>query len=102
MDKEVVDVDLAVAGEPASVAREISRAAGGTAFSLSEEFGTWRALGPGWHTDVTPVREGSIEADLALRDFTINSIAVPLADPAAAPIDPSITSKIRRRTRYKA
>jgi tRNA nucleotidyltransferase/poly(A) polymerase len=88
MGKEVVDVDLAVAGEPASVAREISRAADGTAFSLSEEFGTWRALGPGWHTDVTPIREGSIEADLALRDFTINSIAVPLADPAAAPIDP--------------
>jgi len=85
---EVVEPDLAVAGDAASVAREISHAAGGTAFSLSEEFGTWRALGPGWHTDVTPVRGGSIEADLALRDFTINSIAVPLADPGATPIDP--------------
>ena len=88
MDEEVVDVDLAVAGEAASIAREISRAAGGTAFTLSEEFGTWRALGPGWHTDVTPVRGGSIESDLALRDFTINSMAVPLADPAVPPIDP--------------
>jgi poly(A) polymerase len=88
MGREVVDIDLAVAGQAASVAREISRAAGGTAFSLSEEFGTWRALAPGWHTDVTPVRGGSIEADLELRDFTINSIAVLLAHPAALPIDP--------------
>jgi poly(A) polymerase len=61
---------------------------GGVAFSLSEEFGTWRALGPGWRTDVTAVRGDAIEADLALRDFTINSVAVRLSDPAAAPIDP--------------
>lgn len=88
LGRDVVDVDLVVAGEARSVAGEISRGAGGVAFSLSEEFGTSRALGPGWHIDVTPMRGEAIEADLALRDFTINSVAVPLADPAAAPIDP--------------
>jgi poly(A) polymerase len=86
--RAVVDVDLVVAEDSAAAARAIGRAAGGPAFSLSEEFDTWRALGPEWHVDVTPMRGGSIEADLALRDFTINSLAVPLADPAATPIDP--------------
>jgi len=85
---KVVDVDLVVASDSAAAARAIARSAGGPAFSLSEEFGTWRALGPDWHVDVTPMRGGSIEADLALRDFTINSLAVRLADPAATPIDP--------------
>jgi len=88
LGRAVVDVDLAVAGEAADVARDLARGVGGTAFSLSEEFGTWRALGPGWHIDITTLRGSSIEHDLALRDFTINSIAVPLADPAAKPLDP--------------
>ncbi len=89
LGRGVVDVDLAVAGEASAVAREISRAVDrAAAFGLSEEFGTWRILGPGWHIDVSPVRGGGIEADLGLRDFTINSVAVPLTDPAALPIDP--------------
>ncbi|MFL5892201.1 MAG: HD domain-containing protein [Solirubrobacterales bacterium] len=88
LGRDVVDVDLVVAGEAGAAAREISSAVGGVAFSLSEEFGTWRALGPGWHVDITSMRGGAIEADLALRDFTINSVAVPLADPGIAPIDP--------------
>src|SRR4051812_47159655 len=61
---------------------------GGVAFSLSEEFGTWRALGNDWHIDVTSMRGERIDGDLALRDFTINSVALPLADPSATPIDP--------------
>jgi poly(A) polymerase len=88
LGRDVIDVDLAVAGEAGDVARDLARGVGGTAFSLSEEFGTWRALGPGWHIDITTLRGGSIEHDLALRDFTINSVAVPLAYPAAEPVDP--------------
>jgi poly(A) polymerase len=89
LGREVVDADLAVAGDPAAAARAIGKAAGGPAFSLSEEFGTWRAVGPDWHVDVTALRGESIDADLALRDFTINSVAVRLADPAAPPLDPT-------------
>src|SRR4051794_28210929 len=73
LGRDVVDVDLAVARDPAGAASAIGKAAGGPAFSLSEEFATWRVMGPGWHVDVTGLRAGSIEADLALRDFTINS-----------------------------
>ena len=32
-----------------------------------------------WQVDVEPLRGGSLEADLALRDFTVNAIAEPLA-----------------------
>jgi poly(A) polymerase len=89
LGRDVVDVDLAVAQDPEVAARAIAKAAGGPAFSLSEEFGTWRALGPDWHVDVSGLRGGSIAADLALRDFTINSVAVPLDDPTSAPVDPT-------------
>ena len=32
-----------------------------------------------WQADLTPLRGGSLEADLSLRDFTVNAIAEPLA-----------------------
>ncbi|HEV3048482.1 MAG TPA: HD domain-containing protein, partial [Solirubrobacteraceae bacterium] len=55
---------------------------------LSDEFGAWRvvAAGHAWQADLSPLRGGTIEADLALRDFTVNAIAEPLA--GGEPIDP--------------
>jgi poly(A) polymerase len=90
LDREVVDVDLAVAGEPRRAARALGNAIGGPSFELSSEFGSWRALAPdgGWHIDVSVVRGGAIKPDLAQRDFTANALAVALADPVAPPIDP--------------
>jgi putative nucleotidyltransferase with HDIG domain len=90
LGREVKDLDLAVAGNERQAAREIGRVAGGPVFTLSEEFASWRALAAdgAWHVDVTRLRGDGIEADLALRDFTVNAIAVPLADPAAEPVDP--------------
>jgi poly(A) polymerase len=90
LGRAVIDADIAVEpGAERDAARAIASAAGGAAFELSQEFGTWRALAPGegWHVDVTPLRGESIEADLALRDFTVNALAVPLSDLAAEPID---------------
>jgi poly(A) polymerase len=91
LGREVKDLDLAVAGDERQAAREIGRVAGGPVFMLSEEFASWRALAAdgAWHVDVTRLRGDGIEADLALRDFTVNAIAVPLADPAAPPVDPN-------------
>ena len=62
--------------------------AGGHAFELSAEFGTWRAVAAdgSWQVDVTALRGETIEADLAARDFTIGAVAVPLA--GGEPIDP--------------
>ncbi len=87
---EVTDVDLAVAGDERQTARAIAGGVAGAMFQLSEEFGTWRAVAPGgaWHVDVTRLRGDGIEGDLALRDFTVDAIATPLAEPGATLIDP--------------
>jgi poly(A) polymerase len=79
--RATADVDIVVDGDPGEAARAIARAAGRAAcFALSEEFGSWRvvARGGAWQLDVEPLRGGSIETDLALRDFTVNAIAEPL------------------------
>jgi poly(A) polymerase len=75
------DVDLVVDGDVRAAARHLALAAGGPAFALSDAFGAWRVIGPQrhWSVDLTPLRGGTIEADLALRDFTVNAIAEPLA-----------------------
>jgi poly(A) polymerase len=81
MERPIEDIDLVAAGDAEPVARALGQAAGGHPFRLSERFGAWRVVEPRrrWQADVTPVREGGIEADLALRDFTINAMALPLA-----------------------
>ena len=90
LGRRVMDVDLAVASGEREVASAIAREAAGPVFQLSQEFATWRALAPGgeWHVDVARLRDGGIETDLALRDFTVNAIAVEAVDESATPIDP--------------
>ena len=88
LGRPVTDLDLAVAGDPGQLAKALARGLGEHAFELSAEFGTWRVVAPsrGWQVDVTPLRGDSIEADLALRDFTVGAAAVPLG--AGEVLDP--------------
>jgi poly(A) polymerase len=89
LGRQTADVDIVVDGDPAQAARAVARAAPRAAcFALSEEFGSWRVVARegAWQVDVEPLRGRSIEADLALRDFTVNAIAEPIA--GGAPIDP--------------
>jgi poly(A) polymerase len=88
LGREVADLDLAVAGDPGAAAKAIAAEIGEHAFELSAEFGTWRLVSGerGWQIDVTAMRGGGIEADLAARDFTIGAVAVPLA--GGEPLDP--------------
>ena len=81
LGRRVRDVDLAVAGDPAPAARAVADAVRGPVFSLSDEFGAWRAIDRkgGFVCDVSPLQGDTIEADLAHRDFTVNAMAVPLA-----------------------
>ncbi len=80
MGRPLEDVDLVVEDDAEESARRLAKATSGHAFPLSEEFGAWRvvALDGSWQVDITPVRGGTLEADLALRDFTVNAIATPL------------------------
>jgi tRNA nucleotidyltransferase/poly(A) polymerase len=79
--RSLEDLDLVVEGEAKPAARELAGAVGGHVFSLSERFGAWRVIAAdrSWQADVTPMRDGTIEADLALRDFTVNAMAFPVA-----------------------
>ncbi|HEX5761894.1 MAG TPA: HDIG domain-containing protein [Solirubrobacterales bacterium] len=88
LGREVTDLDLALAGDPARAAKAIAREGGGHSFELSAEFATWRAVAAdrSWQVDATALRGETIEADLAARDFTLGAVAVPLA--GGEPVDP--------------
>src|SRR5438876_916723 len=85
LGRELVDLDIAVR-DPKRAARAYAKRAGGAPFALSERHGAWRvALDEGRTVDFTPL-PGSVEDDLATRDFTLNAIARPLA--GGDPVDP--------------
>ena len=89
LGRPLTDLDLVVDGDPEQAARALARAAGRAAcFALSEDFGAWRVVARdrAWQADVERLRGGTLEADLELRDFTVNAIAEPIE--GGAPIDP--------------
>ncbi len=81
LGREVRDVDVAVAGDPARAARALAAEVRGPVFRLSEAFGAWRVIDRGAERvyDFAPLQGDSIEADLRRRDFTINAMARPVA-----------------------
>ncbi|MHB1810362.1 MAG: HDIG domain-containing metalloprotein [Solirubrobacteraceae bacterium] len=101
-----VDVDVVVDGDVAEAAKALARAAraaghAAACFELSREFGGWRVVATreAWQIDLEPLRGGSLEADLRLRDFTVNAIAEPIS--GGEPIDPlgGLEDLARRRLR---
>jgi poly(A) polymerase len=85
----IKDFDVVVAGDPERAARAFAAAADAHLFPLSERFGAWRTIAQdrSWQFDLTPLRGDGIEADLALRDFTVNAMARPL-DAIGTLLDP--------------
>lgn len=77
LGRPVLDIDVACR-DAVGAARAFGRAFGGAPFPLSERHGAWRtALADGRTVDFTPLA-GTIEDDLASRDFTINALARPV------------------------
>lgn len=89
LGRATADYDVAVAGDPASLARGVARRTGGHAFLLSEGFRSWRVVvrQRDWQVDVLPVVGGAIETDLAARDFTVDALALPLRELARTKLD---------------
>ena len=102
------DIDIAVAGEVPAIGRELSRVLGGTFVPLSPAHGMVRVVvpesSPGIHIESPDNPEsheasvkawtidlsgftGSIEEDLARRDFTVDALALPISDWDSGPLD---------------
>jgi hypothetical protein len=78
LGRTALDVDVACS-DPERAARALVALAGDAVFPLNEEFGAWRVLLDRSRTvDFSPLRGGSIDGDLAARDFTVNAIARPV------------------------
>ena len=74
LGRPLVDLDVALR-EPQRAARKLAKRVGGAPFLLSQRHGAWRVvLGDGRTVDFTPL-PGSIQDDLAKRDFALNAIA---------------------------
>lgn len=76
------DLDIVVSGDSLALARRLADAVGGSYYPLDEGRAIGRVVvslpdGP-WTVDVVPLA-GALEQDLALRDFTIDAMALPLA-----------------------
>jgi poly(A) polymerase len=86
LGRRTADLDVVLDGEPREAARALAGAARAAAFALSEEYGGWRVVARdgAWQVDFERLRGGSLEEDLALRDFTVNAIAEPLGEPGVA------------------
>ena len=77
------DVDLAVHGDAISLSREMADALGGAFMPLSHAHQNARVALPSpdgpWLIDVSSI-QGDILTDLGRRDFTVDAMALPIAD----------------------
>jgi poly(A) polymerase len=91
LGRPTLDFDVVLRGDGVAAARSAADALGAAFYPLDAERGIGRVIlcrGPDRYTlDFASLRGESIDADLALRDFTVNAIAVPLRDPARM-VDP--------------
>ncbi len=78
LGRAVVDADFAVDGAVEPFARALADRLGGSVFSSSDRFGTWRIVLAGRHVDIAALRAPTLEADLRARDFTVDALARPL------------------------
>ncbi|HIE16951.1 MAG TPA: HD domain-containing protein [Dehalococcoidia bacterium] len=83
LGRETADLDIAVGGDALSVAKEVARVVAGKYVLLDEANGVARVVvtenKQPWYLDFASFT-GSIEDDLARRDFTIDAMAVELSD----------------------
>jgi tRNA nucleotidyltransferase (CCA-adding enzyme) len=102
------ELDLVVEGDAAALARSL-----GGEVAVHDAFGTATASGAGWRVDLAMARRerypapgalpevepASIEEDLQRRDFTVNAIAVTVADGELLAVDDALEDLAAGRLR---
>jgi poly(A) polymerase len=93
LQRATLDADFAVAGDARRLARKVADQLGGDYYELDRQRGTGRVLlghgsADGWILDFAVLRGETIEDDLRARDFSVNGLAVELAQPDQL-IDPT-------------
>jgi poly(A) polymerase len=91
LGREVTDFDVATPGDPTDLAQRFAGRVGGKWFLMDRQRRQSRVVvkGQGRIYDFAPFRAPDLEADLRLRDFTVNAMALPLVlDGAPEPLDP--------------
>lgn len=78
LTRTAADADLVVAGDPEAFAGMAAEALGTHPVRIGREAAVWRLPLADGHIDVAPLGP-TLEADLARRDFTVNTLALPLA-----------------------
>jgi poly(A) polymerase len=93
LGRETADIDIAVVADALKIAPEVADTIGGRCVLLDEENGVARVVlaeetgaGRQYNVDISTIA-GSIEDDLARRDFTVDAIAVSLEQMLADPAD---------------
>lgn len=77
LDLPQTDIDIACSTDPTSLAKRWATEVGGRWFWLDSERNQSRVLLPsGLEIDFNPLKASTIEKDLQLRDFTVNSLAL--------------------------
>jgi poly(A) polymerase len=92
MERPVHDYDFALSGAEEELPVEFASRTGGSFFWLDRERRQSRVvIGRGENAvtyDFAPIRGSGIHDDLALRDFTINALALPVAKEPGGLLDP--------------
>jgi poly(A) polymerase len=98
LGRETEDVDISVAHNGLEVAAEMAEELGGKYIPLDEENEIGRVVltaGEGkWTLDFSTI-EGSIERDLARRDFTVDAMAIELGEILREPQSPLLVDPLR-------
>ncbi|MBM5794173.1 MAG: CCA tRNA nucleotidyltransferase, partial [Cyanobacteria bacterium K_DeepCast_0m_m1_088] len=81
------DLDLVVDGDAIALCRQLSKRHGGSAVVLDAERSIARLVIQGWSVDLARQEGGNLRNDLQRRDYTVNAMALPLADQTAL-VDP--------------
>lgn len=100
LGRPVGDLDAVVERDGGDVAASLAAALGGRAIRLAPgRFAAWRIAGPESEVDLWDLEGGTVEADLARRDLTVNALALDLATGMLLDPHGGLADVVRRRLR---